>query len=144
VSPRSPKASQVRQGSSDLSRLPVKVGHVDILNRAKLVFFDYPDWDAFRVPPQLQGEYQGIRRSDGSWLAPPSGTVAPLKCLTFAASLTLDMANLDSNPIKASSQSYASPLRPTASWAMVLSLSKSRSSTPMGNSLAWAQSPVIV
>jgi len=31
---------------------------------------------------------QGIRRSDGPWPAPPSGTVGPLKCLTFAASLT--------------------------------------------------------
>ena len=78
--------------------------------------------------PWYNTQWRGMGRT-------PSGTAVPLKCLPFATCLTLDMTNLDSNPRKPSSQSYTSPLRPIASWAMVLSLFKSRSSTPMGNSL---------
>jgi len=61
-----------------------------------------------------------------------------LNFIEISLTLSLNMTILSSNPRKLSSQSYASlPLiQPIVSWAMVLSLSTSGSSTARGNSLA--------
>jgi len=61
------------------------------------------------VFPQLLEKCQGITHNEEARAELSSGTEASPKCLIFAASLTLDMINLGSNPRKPYSQIYFQP-----------------------------------
>ena len=80
-----------------------KDGHINILNYAHLALFDYSEWGFFSVARQMSG----CNRQRRAWPKLFPGIVTLPECLEFAASLTLDMTNLGSNPGEPSSQSYA-------------------------------------
>jgi hypothetical protein len=75
-------------------------------------------------------------RKDGALPAVYLVMAASPEFLDFAASRTLDVTNLNSNSRETSSRSYAFSYRPIASWAVVPTLSMSRSSAAKGHSLA--------
>jgi len=100
---------QGRSGSTDWSRITVKVSHVDIKNGTQRAHFGYPKFFPCFFLSCKKLPARNTQTTGHSPLSPWTWRLH-LRCLTFTASLTLNLNTTGLNPRKPSSQIYA-PLR---------------------------------